>query len=346
MASRLFDRIYNMNPWHFLWIGIIASELFTITISFIASKVLWGRLSQETIIIGLIDSLLVSFPIIVIIIHFVAKINKGTQESEHLRQEIAKRKLLEIEREKLLVKLSQSHKMESIGTLATGIAHEINQPLTFIKIVFEAIKRDITNDQLSIKELVEDCDASLAQVVRITSIINHLLNFSRDDPMSMYKVGLGEILENALLLFSNRIKLKNIELEVTIKDDLPQINGNSIRLEQVFINLFQNSIDALKEIENARIAVSILKENNYVKILFSDNGKGIPAEFHAKIFEPFFTTKEVGEGTGLGLAMVYNIIKEHKGEISYVGEEMGSTFLITIPVSNDDINSGEQAKAK
>jgi signal transduction histidine kinase len=151
--SRLFHKLNTMSPWHFLWMGAIASELLIILSSLIASNLLWGKLSHEVVIIGIIDKAVVSVPVVFITVFFVIRIQQAQVVNGQLRQEIEQRKQLEAEREQLLVELGQKHKMESVGTMATGIAHEINQPLSYIKIVFESFLRDLEEDNYDLAEL-------------------------------------------------------------------------------------------------------------------------------------------------------------------------------------------------
>ena len=143
---------------------------------------------------------------------------------------------------------------------------------------------------------------------------------------------LGSILDNALILLSESLRLKNIQLSRQIADGLQSVFGSSSQLEQVFINLFQNSIYALKKKKDGRITVSMSNESDRVVVRFSDNGPGVPTELQKKIFEPFFTTKSVGNGTGLGLSIVYGIVADHHGTIVCESEpDKGATFTLSLP---------------
>ena len=334
--SRLFDKLNTISPWHFLWIGIVTAELFTILSSFIASNLLWGKLSREVVIIGIIDAAVVSVPVVFITIFFVIRIQQAQVVNEQLRQEIEQRKQLEAEREQLLVELGQKHKMESVGTMATGIAHEINQPLSYIKIVFESFLRDLEEGNYDLAELEQDCLESLKQINRITIIINHLRIFGRGDALTFDAVDLQEVLRNTLILMANPMNQKNIEFKADLQENLPMVYGNGVKLEQVFINMLQNSVDALDGLPAGQITVSMRAENDHVNIEFIDNGEGIGDDALHKIFEPFYTTKEVGKGTGLGLAIVYGISKEHNGNIEYLPGGKGSAFRLTLPVTGEE----------
>ncbi len=236
-------------------------------------------------------------------------------------------------RQRLEAKAMSNAKLASLGKIATGIAHEINQPLTYIKIIFEAILRDFKNKKYTFENLAEESRESLRQIDRITKIINHLRTFGRDDDFLRDNVYLEEVLDNTLILMTEQMRLKNIVFKPSVQENLPVVLGDAVKLEQVLINLFQNSMDALAGMKNGVISILLYSEENQVKIRFRDNGDGIPGQLHARIFEPFFTTKEVGKGTGLGLAIVYGIIDEHQGSIEYDGGKNGASFLISLPIA-------------
>ena len=333
---RLVHTLKKMNPWHFLWIGAIAAELFTILSSLTASHLLWGRLSREVVIIGIIDSAVVSVPVVFMTIFFVSRIQQARAINDQLRQEIEHRKLLEAEREKLLIELGQKHKMESIGTLATGIAHEINQPLSYIKIVFEVFLRDQREGKCDLVELEQDCQESLQQIKRITTVINNLRSFGRGDAISFDTVDLREVLDKTMILMANAFRQKNIAFKADLQENLPMVYGNGVKLQQVFINILQNSLDALEGSAAGRIIVAMRADNEEVTVEFMDNGAGITGHARDKIFEPFYTTREIGKGTGLGLSIVYGIAEEHKGRIEYIPDRKETTFRLTLPVARSE----------
>jgi C4-dicarboxylate-specific signal transduction histidine kinase len=255
-----------------------------------------------------------------------------------LARDISDRVLAERQRRELEVKSLAQSKLACLGEIATGIAHEINQPLSFIKVVYECILRDLNRDQLDLEELREDCGEALRQVGRITSIVNHLRSFGRSDTLSAGPVRLATVLENTMILMAEKIKLRNITFTSDLEHDLPAVYGNDMKLEQVFINLLQNSIDALTGIEAAEIRITIRLLGDEVEIRFADNGPGVPPEIAARIFEPFFTTKEEGQGTGLGLAIIHSIITEHQGTLRLEPVSgQGAAFVITLPVWRDEM---------
>lgn len=257
---------------------------------------------------------------------------RAEAEKENLTKELHKVEY-QIEREKLQNKVLAQSKLASLGQLATGVAHEINQPLTFIQLTLENRLFELKRKQVSLSQLENDSKELLNQVDKITKIIEHLRIFGRDENVPFDSVDLNTVVKNTLILLNQRMKAKHINFNQNIQDNLPTIIGNVIQLEQVLINLFQNSIDALKDKKEKKISLSIFFEKGEVKIKVTDNAGGIPVRFQERIFEPFFTTKGPGEGTGIGLSIVYGIVKEHKGDIVYVPVTDGSSFLITLPPS-------------
>ncbi|MCI4626513.1 MAG: PAS domain S-box protein [Candidatus Magnetoovum sp. WYHC-5] len=248
---------------------------------------------------------------------------------------IIERKASEEERQKIQTKMLATSKMATLGEIATGIAHEINQPLTYISSVLQGLKRDIKYNTIDVDELKTEIDTSYEQVKRITNIIQHLRTFGRCDDIIMENANIATALENTLLLMGERIHLRNIKLIKNIQKDLPLINGSQTQLEQVFINIFQNSVDAFPDkTKDATIVVDISLNNkkDAIIIKLSDNGPGINSVYIDKIFEPFFTTKDVGKGTGLGLAIVYGIVTQHGGTIQCDSIlNKGTTFTIVLP---------------
>ncbi|GAB6126742.1 ATP-binding protein [Humidesulfovibrio idahonensis] len=245
--------------------------------------------------------------------------------------------------------LIQASKMATLGEMATGMAHELNQPLSVIKTAASFIRRKIERGE----ELAKDILATLtleidAHVDRASKIINHLREFGRKPEMKLEPVDAGEILLRSLDIFSQQLKLREIEVVLDIAPDLPLVMADAGRLEQVFINMLINARDAIEdkwagvqagqEAGQAgrtpkRINLSTRLSNGKVCVEIADTGCGIPPGVLDKIFEPFFTTKRVGKGTGLGLSISYGIIQDCGGTIraeSTPGE--GTRFLITLPL--------------
>lgn len=250
-----------------------------------------------------------------------------------LARDITRRFVAEKNRQDLEVRALTQAKLASLGQISAGIAHEINQPLSYIKVIYESTLRDIELGQLDQEELVEDFTEALRQVGRIALLTDQLRNFGRPDTDQFEPVFLPAALDRTMILMGELIRSRNILLHRRIDDALGLVNGNMNKLEQVFINLLQNSVDALEPENGGEVTVAMTMErDNRITIRISDSGPGVPPEIRGMIFEPFFTTKEVGKGTGLGLPIVYGIIKEHGGAISYESTAAGKgCFSITLP---------------
>lgn len=242
------------------------------------------------------------------------------------------------EQRMLEVKMLAASKLATIGEVATGVAHELNQPLTYISTFTQNLELALNTDSVNLERLKKRIGTVNEQFQRIDEIIRHLQTFGRKDEMvgegRAAAVQLPEVIEKTLLFLGERIRLRNIALHKQFDTDIPLVSGNMNRLEQVFINFFQNAIHALSNTEDAQITITItyLAEQKKIQVQFSDNGIGMKPEIQAKIFEPFFTTKGIGEGTGLGLSIVYGIVQEHGGTITCLSEPgLGTTFAILFP---------------
>lgn len=256
-------------------------------------------------------------------------------------RDITERKRVEADRLAVEVRSLAQSKLASLGEVATGVAHEINQPLTYISTMIQSLQEDLELDDLNPERAQFRLLEAFRQVSRITNIVDHLRTFGRTDDTEMADVDLAAVLDNTLLLVEERLRLKNIDLELQTNEDLPNVWGNASQLEQVYINLFQNSVDALAQRSDGKITVTLkaLQDRASVQLEFSDNGVGIPPAYVDKIFQPFFTTKQEGEGTGLGLSVVYGIVMDHHGTIDCQTQyTKGTTFTITLPTK--DMNHG------
>ncbi|MBF0184985.1 MAG: transporter substrate-binding domain-containing protein [Magnetococcales bacterium] len=255
--------------------------------------------------------------------------------AEKLEQSYADKRAME-------VKMLAASKLATIGEVATGVAHELNQPLTYISTFTQNMEVSLQNNTLDIERIKKRIGTVNEQFRRIDEIIRHLQTFGRKDETiggnSMQPIHLSEVVDKTLLFLGERIRLRNIALEKNYAEGVPKIAGNMTRLEQIFINFFQNAIHALANRERATITITIkhLPESHKVQVQFTDNGMGMEPEVRKKIFEPFFTTKGIGEGTGLGLSIVYGIVQEHGGSINCISEPgIGTTFALLFPEKND-----------
>src|SRR5207249_10675575 len=185
--------------------------------------------------------------------------------------------------------------------------------------------------------IVRELRHALQQVGKATEIISHLRTFGRAAPVSREPISVKQVIDRALALTREQLRLRQIEVMVDLGSEETVILANPIQLEQVFINLLTNARDAVAESPRKAIRISGSLGPEGVEVAFTDTGEGIPPGVERRIFDPFFTTKEVGKGTGLGLSITYGIIKEHGGTISVVsppGE--GATFLIHLPLASAD----------
>ena len=173
---------------------------------------------------------------------------ENKQESERLKEEKRKQKETEEKKRKELeVRALTQDKLASLGEIATGIAHEINQPLSFIKIIMQSTLNDLSKNALNFEELTDDFQETLRQVEKISSIISHLRTFGRSDVTSFGPVSLTAVIHDTLILMRERLRINNVAMNILSGDDFPMLHGNHIKLEQVFMNLIQNSMDAMAE---------------------------------------------------------------------------------------------------
>ncbi|MEP2508907.1 MAG: ATP-binding protein [Reichenbachiella sp.] len=261
------------------------------------------------------------------------------------------------------VHLVQAEKMSSLGLLSAGIAHEINNPINFVSSGVQSLTKNfgelesflenyqkvlaldsldeikkyakvlqededfLSEIQDASKELLEDVRYG---IVRITEIVNGLRSFSRHDEAEIKETDLNESFDSALLILKNKYKNKT-EIVKEMDESLPQIQCFPGQLNQVFVNLINNAIDAIDE--NGEIKIKTLNlDDQSIEIRISDNGSGMPDDIKDKIFDPFFTTKEIGKGTGLGLSISHGIIEKHQGKIRVESKMgVGTTFIINLP---------------
>ncbi|MEJ2715736.1 MAG: ATP-binding protein [Deltaproteobacteria bacterium] len=245
-------------------------------------------------------------------------------------------------------KLVQTGKMATLGEMATGIAHELNQPLNVIKLGSDFLLKNIRMGRtISQEDLARTAHELGANVDRAAHIIGHLREFGRKAELSMSPISINTPVRGVFTLLGTQFRKIGITCELSLSEDLPNILGDENRLEQVFINLVLNARDAMlqrekesgptaKQVEKILTVKSFLEEDRVV-VTIADTGTGLPPSLKARIFEPFFTTKKVGEGTGLGLSISYGIIKEHHGTIEVDGQDRqhGATFRLTFPVLDE-----------
>jgi len=235
--------------------------------------------------------------------------------------------------------LIQASKMTTLGMMAAGMAHEIIQPLNVIQICADFLIKLLNKGQsISDEDLRGLANDIITNVDRATGIIKHVRHFARQSEVAKSKVHINAPIQDVFKVLGHQIKVHQIELDLDLDPDIPYILADHNRLEQVFINLVTNAIDAMDEKADMqehkgmakRLQIRTYQENGKVVATVRDNGAGMSEEAKSQIFEPFFTTKEVGKGTGLGVSISYGIIKDYDGTInieSQVGG--GTTFILT-----------------
>jgi PAS domain S-box-containing protein len=240
-----------------------------------------------------------------------------------IHRDLSDKKLLEKQ-------LIHSQKMESIGTLAAGIAHEVGNPLASISALVQVILRT-TKDTL----LAERLELIKHQVNRISKIIRDLVNFSRPSNYELKLTDINQTLQETINITKVGKKARNVVFKTRLSDKIPSIPLIPDQIEQVFLNILINAVDALneKDEDGKKIEVETNVGGEFITVKISDNGTGIKEENVGKIFEPFFTTKKEGRGTGLGLWISYGIVKSFEGDIEIDSTDgKGTTFLIKLPV--------------
>ena len=288
-------------------------------------------------------------------LHYVAILRDITEQKEleellklytENLQQVIQQKTRELDLKH--VQLIQSSKLATLGEMATGIAHELNQPLSGISTRAQLIGKSIELGRVSMDQIRQNQTEIVDLVDRITRIINHMRTFARQDQQLHVPFHLAQSIDGAMSLIGEQLRIHAIEVEQSFPPDLPMVYGESLQIEQVILNLISNArdaVDARAEEERLlhgdnstyrkKINISMCSAaQEEVCLTVEDNGMGIPPDVQDRLFEPFFTTKPVGRGTGLGLSISYGILSSHRGRIevrSTPGE--GSTFSLFLPIA-------------
>jgi two-component system, NtrC family, sensor kinase len=247
------------------------------------------------------------------------KVNKRTEELVSVQTQMA-----------------QSEKLASIGRLAAGVAHEINNPLGGI-LTFSMLALEDCDDDHPLKESLE---VIVKQTLRCRETVKGLLDFARQSSSAPSLTEVNQIVDKTLLLLENQTIFQNIRTVRKFSPDLPNVLIDAGQLQQLVINIVINAVDAMEE--KGVLTVETFRARNTPEILLriSDTGKGIPDDILPLIFEPFFTTKKVGKGTGLGLAIVHGIVTRAGGKIEVASSPKGAAFTIKLPIAQEDKKHG------
>lgn len=221
----------------------------------------------------------------------------------------------------------QAEKLASVGRLASGVAHEINNPLNGIKNCLYVLRRheDDPGQRAKYLPLIDE------GLTHIETIVHKLLNFSRQHSAQFSRVNLNKEIEMVCALLEYRLKEKQIQIETELHPELPAINADAPLIQEVLMNLLINALDAIETAGKIRI-ITRTRGSDKIELEVSDNGSGIPREIIGNIFDPFFTTKEEGQGTGLGLSVSLGIVEAHNGNIEVKSANNATSFTIQLPI--------------
>jgi len=250
-----------------------------------------------------------------------------------LREELK----LKEELEKTRLQLLQAEKMSSLGKLAAGVAHQLNNPLGGITLYAKLMLEEYDLQDRA----KEDLNRILKDAERCRDTVRELLEFTRQTRHLMRPSDLNQSINRTLFLLENQTLFQNIVIEKHLSPDMPLVCSDAQQLNHVFMNIILNAVQAMKGNGKLTIRTYVAADRNKVGVEFSDTGSGIPKNVMPHIFDPFFTTKEEGEGTGLGLSLVYNIVKNHGGQVrAWNRSSGGATFLVELPLRRKE--SGDE----
>jgi two-component system NtrC family sensor kinase len=232
--------------------------------------------------------------------------------------------------------LAHAEKLASIGRLAAGVAHEINNPLGGILAFTQILMNEQAQDDEDRRECLQEIERS---ALRCKAVVESLMRFSRQSAHDeVGPVSLNDVVRAALRLCGHRLSLEGLEIDTQLQPGLPPVLGDSGQLEQVVLNLVTNAVDSVREVHQSgtgHIWLSTSVSDGEVLLEVSDNGRGVEEQHLDKLFDPFFTTKEEGKGSGLGLAVTYAIVKEHDGRIVVRNRPQGgAAFTVALTIAS------------
>jgi len=253
----------------------------------------------------------------------------GALYADGLLSDITERKRAEEQRSELQRKVELNSRLASIGQMASGVAHEINNPLASVISLTEVLAQKGLPEAIS-----EDIEIIHEAAQRIASIVKRLLTFARQQKPERTQVDINEVIQTTLALRAHALEASHIKVTLQLTPDLPRTVADAAQLQQVFLNIMLNAEAAMKSFNGkGNLLIGTERINNTLRICFTDDGPGIAKENLTRLFEPFFTTKEVGQGTGLGLSICHGIVAAHNGQIYALSElGKGATFIVELPV--------------
>ncbi len=284
----------------------------------------WTKFRNELFIF-----LLLSASVVVIVIWFKVGLFVRRIHEAYEKRDVA------------IAEAEHAAKLASIGRLAAGVAHEINNPLAIID-QKAGLAQDLIElaEDFEYKEKIADQIRGIQEAVARCKVITHrLLGFARRMDVSLEEIDLNGLVAEVVNFLDKEALYRHINIELNLAEDLPRIYSDRGQLQQIFLNIINNAIDAIGDRGGRIVITSSLKDQNTVRVAIEDNGPGIPPHVLKHIFEPFFTTKEPGKGTGLGLSITYGLVKKLGGTISVkseVGE--GATFFVDLPIRREDVH--------
>jgi PAS domain S-box-containing protein len=241
--------------------------------------------------------------------------------------------------------LIQAGKMTTLGVMAAGMAHEINQPLNVIQVCADFFLKMLNRGQkIEDEDLRTMANDIVTNVERASGVIKHVRDFARQSEPVRSRVKINDPINDVFKVLGHQLKVHEVVVELDLDPDIPEILAEHNRLEQVFINLVSNAIDAMDEKDKRpeisdkekRLTIRSFAENGHVFVKVIDTGIGMSEEVKNKIFEPFYTTKKVGKGTGLGISISYGIVQDYKGSIEIASEVgKGTAFTLKFPQANE-----------
>jgi PAS domain S-box-containing protein len=246
--------------------------------------------------------------------------------------DITKRKKVEEQMNQMRSELLHATRAGTMGELTAALAHELNHPLGSILNNANAARRYLEQDDPDLDEIRDIIDDIISEDRRANEVMQKVRNLMKKTEVGLTRVQINDIIEEVVKLTRSEFLIENVNLSTELRENLPEVAGERIQLQQVFINLTMNAIDAMKETKTKMLHISTARHDaDYIRICISDTGKGFGDEEKAGLFKPFFTTKE--EGMGMGLSVTRTIIKSHGGDIGAENnKEAGASFFITLPV--------------